>query len=190
MVPATLIGQDAPTTLHRAVFLDRDGTINYNVDYCRRLEDFHLMPRVVEAVSALNQAGFLVVVITNQSGISRDYFSKETLDAIHEYLRTAMGEGGARIDGIYYCPHLPHHGCSCRKPKPGLIRTSSHELNICLERSFMVGDSQSDIEAGAAAGCRTVMIANGLPDVRTIDPPADYYTDSIFGAVDWILTSN
>ena len=128
------------------------------------------------------------MVITNQSGISRGYFSEEILDDIHCCLRTAMEEGGAGIDGIYHCPHLPEHGCACRKPKPGLLYRAGQELNICLEGSFMVGDSQSDVVAGATAGCRTVMIANSLPDIGTIEPPADYYTDSIFGAVDWILT--
>ncbi len=175
-------------TLQRAVFLDRDGTINYNVDYCRRLEDFHLSPRAIEAVSALNQAGFLVVVITNQSGISRGYFSEEMLGAIHDKLRAAMVKGGARIDRIYHCPHLPDHDCACRKPEPGLLHTASQELGICIEGSFIVGDSQSDVAAGATAGCRTVMIANGLPREGTIDSPADYYADSILGAVDWILT--
>ena len=107
--------------LHRAVFLDRDGTIAKDVHYCRRPEDFHILPRVPQAIRLLNQHGFKVVVITNQSGIARSYFTEETLSRIHDRMKSDLQRDGASIDAIYVCPHHPDEGCECRKPKPLLL---------------------------------------------------------------------
>ena len=171
----------------RAVFLDRDGTINYNVSYCRTLDEFHLLPETAGAVKALNRAGFLVVVITNQSGVARGLFSEETLWRIHQYMQLQMTQEGARIDRIYYCPHRDEDDCRCRKPRPGLLLRASAELSVSLDRSFMVGDSISDVEAGIAAGCRTVMLNDGWSLGNRKVRLAVYQSCSIKDAVAWIL---
>jgi D,D-heptose 1,7-bisphosphate phosphatase len=170
-----------------AVFLDRDGTINYNVNYCRTLDEFHLLPEAATAIRTLNSAGFLVVVITNQSGVARGLFSEKTLGEIHEYMQLKLVDTGARIDRIYYCPHRAEDDCMCRKPRPGLLLQASAELGISLDRSVMVGDSESDVEAGMSAGCRTVMLNNEWSPMGTTVRLADYETNSITDAVAWIL---
>src|SRR5512136_3423325 len=106
------------TALQKAVFLDRDGTIAKDVHYCRRVEDFEILPRVPEAIRLLNQEGYKVVVITNQSGIARGYFSEATLSLIHRKMVTTLEGAGARIDAVYVCPHHPDEECDCRKPSP------------------------------------------------------------------------
>ena len=171
----------------RAVFLDRDGTIARDVHYCRRVEDFEILPTVPRAVRLLNEYGFEVVVITNQSGVARGYFTEETLLRIHQHMRQGLAEYGARVDAVYYCPHHPDDGCDCGKPRPGLLRRAAEELEIDLSRSFMVGDGERDIKAGKAAGCRTALIAAG-PDVGrgTTDPP-DYIAADLLRVAHWIV---
>lgn len=142
----------------KAVFLDRDGTINEDPGYLSDPAEFRLLPTVVEGIRLLNDAAFLVVVITNQSGVSRGFLSLETLEGIHQRMKMELKLGGARIDGIYYCPHHPQDGCSCRKPGTGLLKRAIDELDIDPIQSFMVGDRWSDIEAGQRIGCRTIQV--------------------------------
>ena len=171
----------------KAVFIDRDGTIARDVHYCRRVEDFEILPTVPEAIRLLNQHGFKVVIITNQSGIARGYFNETTLLQIHQHMRQELAKYDARVDAIYYCPHHPEEGCECRKPKPGLILKAAQDLAINLGRSFMVGDGEMDIRAGKAAGCRTILVATE-PDIEkeTTDPP-DYIADNMLRAAQWII---
>jgi histidinol-phosphate phosphatase family protein len=147
------------TRMNKVVFFDRDGTIAKDVPYCSRPEQFELLPGAGKAIRGLNQAGFKVIIITNQSGIARGYFTEETLGKIHEKMRNDLAEYGAFIDAIYYCPHHPDDNCDCRKPKPGLILRAAAEHDIDLSKSFFIGDSDKDIEAGQAAGCRTVLLS-------------------------------
>ncbi|MFH0768481.1 MAG: D-glycero-beta-D-manno-heptose 1,7-bisphosphate 7-phosphatase [Chloroflexota bacterium] len=137
----------------KAVFLDRDGTIVKDVHYCRRAEDFEILPTVPEAIRLLNQHGFKVVITTNQSGIGRGYFTEATLLQLHEYLKKELAKYGACIDAIYYCPHHPDDGCQCRKPEPGLLLKAGQELGINFSHSFMIGDTEIDIMAGKSVGC-------------------------------------
>ena len=155
--------------LHAAVFLDRDGTLNEDPGFISKPDELILFPGVVEAVRSLRKSGYLVVVVTNQSGIARGYFTEGDLKAVHRKLREEIVAGGGRIDGIYHCPHHPVAGegaltrsCSCRKPAPGMIYEASKDLKIDLERSFMVGDKLEDLEAGRCVGCRTVLVRTGL----------------------------
>ena len=171
----------------RAVFLDRDGTIARDVHYCRRVEDFEILPTVPRAIRLLNEYGFEVVVITNQSGVARGYFTEETLLRIHQHMRQGLEEYGARVDAVYYCPHHPDDGCDCGKPRPGLLRRAAEELEIDLSQSFMVGDADRDIEAGKAAGCRTALIAAGPDKGRGITNPPDYIANSMLQAARWII---
>ena len=145
---------------NKAVFLDRDGTMAKDVHYCRRPEDFELFPDTAKAIKFLNERGFKVIIITNQSGIARGYFTEETLAEIHDKMKRELAKEGAYVDAIYYCPHHPDDNCECRKPKPKLVLQAVKEHNIDLKQSFVVGDLQMDIDMGKAVGCKTILISN------------------------------
>ena len=153
----------------KAIFLDRDGTINKYVGFLRKEEEFELLPGVAEAVKKINKSGYLAVVVTNQPVIARGEVTFEGLETIHKKMETLLGMEGAYLDGIYFCPHHPHSGydgevkelkidCDCRKPKPGMLLKAVEDLNIDLSQSYMVGDGENDIKAGKAAGCKTVLL--------------------------------
>ena len=157
----------------RAVFLDRDGTLNVDVGYLSRPEDFQLLPGVVGALKRLQAAGFCLVVVTNQSGIARGYFDLTAVERIHQHLRQLLFQSGITLAGIYVCPHHPEGiaggtystVCECRKGKPGMLLEAARDLGLDLARSFMVGDKVSDLEAGFHAGCVPCLVA---PDDRAI----------------------
>jgi len=172
------------------VFLDRDGTVAVDVHYCRRPEDFRLLPRAADAIALLNNAGLPVLIVTNQSGIARGFFDWSTLDAIHEKMRADLARSGAGVDAIYVCPHHPDDGCDCRKPRPGLLRRASGELGIALSRSYMVGDRDMDVHAGRACECTTVIVDTGpVPPtadaLRAMGP--DYHARDLYDAARWIV---
>lgn len=154
----------------KAVFLDRDGTLNRYVGFLRNIDEFELLPGVAEAIRKINESGYLAIVVTNQPVIARGEVSYEELDMIHNKMETLLGSEGAYVDAIYYCPHHPHKGyegeitelkidCECRKPKPGMLIQASEDYNIDLSQSWMVGDSENDIKAGEAAGCKTELVS-------------------------------
>lgn len=153
----------------KAVFLDRDGTINKYVGFLRNIDDFELLPGVTEAIKRINSSGYLCIVVTNQPVIARGEITFNQLDEIHCKMETLLGLKGAYIDGLYFCPHHPHKGyegevaelkidCDCRKPKPGMLLKAAEDFNINLSESYMVGDSKNDIKAGKSAGCKTVLV--------------------------------
>ena len=157
--------------LQKAIFLDRDGTINKYVGFLRNIDEFELLPGVAEAIRNINESGYLAIVVTNQPVIARGEVSVAELDLIHQKMETLLGQVGAYIDGLYYCPHHPDKGfegevealkidCDCRKPKPGMLLTASQDFNIDLSSSWMIGDGKNDVLAGKAAGCRTVLIGS------------------------------
>ena len=145
---------------NRAVFLDRDGTMAKDVHYCSGPEDFELFPNTAKAIKLLNEHGFKVIVITNQSGIARGYFTEETLAKIHEKMKGELAKEGAWVDAIYYCPHHPDDNCDCRKPKPKLVLQAVRDFDIDLKCSFVIGDLQMDIDLGKAVGCKSILIGN------------------------------
>lgn len=156
----------------KAIFLDRDGTINKYVGFLRKVEQFELLNGVSKAIKEINQSEYLAVVVTNQSVIARGEVTYEGLQKIHNKMETLLGKEGAYLDRIYYCPHHPNSGfegeikelkveCDCRKPKLGLLLQAERDLNIDLEQSWMIGDSDSDILAGEVAGCKTIKIKEG-----------------------------
>lgn len=151
----------------RAVFLDRDGTLNVEKDYLYRVEDCELIPGVGKAVRLLNEAGWLVVVVTNQSGVARGYYGEQEVTVLHHYMTQQLELAGGQIAGWYYCPHHPsgtepyNQVCDCRKPLPGMLLRAARELDIDLTQSWMVGDKLADVEAGLAAGCRPVLVQTG-----------------------------
>ena len=153
---------------HRAVFLDRDGTINVEKEYLHRTEDLELIDGVAQAIARLNRTGFLVIVVTNQSGVARGYFSIEDVNRLHQFMQQQLVDEGAHIDAFYLCPHHPEKGlgfyrvdCECRKGKPGMLMQAADEWNIDMSRSFMVGDKESDLLAGIAAGCHPCLVTTG-----------------------------
>ena len=146
--------------MNRAIFLDRDGTMAGDVHYCSRPEDFELFPNTAKAIGLLNQDGFKVIVVTNQSGIARGYFTEDTLAKIHRKMKGELAKEGAYVDAIYYCPHHPDDNCDCRKPKPKLVVQAAREHDIDLEHSFVVGDLQMDIDLGKIVGCPTILISD------------------------------
>ena len=156
----------------KAVFLDRDGTINRYIGFLTDIDEFELLPGVGEAIRSLNSSGYLVIVITNQPVIARGEVTYEQLQMIHNKMETLLGAEGAYLDGIYFCPHHPHKGfdgeipelkidCDCRKPKPGMLLHAAKDFNIDLQSSWMIGDGVNDINAGKAAGCKTGLIGVG-----------------------------
>ncbi len=172
---------------NRAVFIDRDGTIAKNINYCSRPEDFELLPHTAKAISLLNQHGFKVIVITNQSGVARGYFTEEMLAKIHEKMEDELAKEGAWVDAIYYCPHHPDDNCQCRKPEPKLALQAAKEHDIEFLSSFVVGDLQMDIDLGKAVGCRTILIGTA-PPVNDESPKPDIVVSDLLTAVQIIVT--
>ncbi len=153
----------------KAIFLDRDGTINKYVGFLRNIDDFELLPGVAKAIKMINESGYLAIVVTNQPVIARGEVTVPELQLIHDKMETLLGAEGAYLDAIYYCPHHPHKGyegevpelktdCGCRKPMPGMLIKAAKDFNIDLSQSWMIGDGESDVRAGKAAGVRTALI--------------------------------
>lgn len=176
----------------RAVFLDRDGTINEYRGFLTDIEEFHLLPGIGEAIRLLNRMGFLVIVVTNQPVIARGEITPEQLEEIHRKMETLLGAEGAYVDAIYYCPHHPDSGfageipelkkvCDCRKPKPGMLLRAADDYHIDLAASWMVGDQKMDIQAGKNAGCRAVGVWGAQGEDGTF-PDLALFCQMAFGA--------
>lgn len=155
----------------KAIFLDRDGTINKYVGFLRNINEFELLDGAADAIKKINASGYLAIVITNQPVIARGEVSFEELERIHNKMETLLGKKGAYLDAIYFCPHHPHKGyegerpelkfdCDCRKPKPGMLLKAAQDFNIDLAQSWVIGDGENDIRAGQNAGCQTAFIGN------------------------------
>lgn len=153
----------------RAIFLDRDGTINKYVGFLRNIDNLELIDGVAEAIKMINNSGYLAIIVTNQPVIARGEVTIDELNLIHNKLETLLGQQGCYLDAIYYCPHHPDKGfegerpeykivCECRKPKPGLLLKAAQDFNIDLERSWMIGDDDNDVKAGLSAGCKTLKV--------------------------------
>lgn len=178
-----------------AVFLDRDGTINEEVGYLDSLDKLELYPNSFEAIRLINESGMLTVVITNQSGVARGYFSENFVNAVHSRISEILKKNGAHIDRFYYCPHHPTEGndpylksCDCRKPSPGMLIRASEELEIDLSRSYMVGDAEKDIELANRVGAKGILVRTGYGEnVVTSDVKPAYVAEDILDAVNWIM---
>ena len=155
----------------KAIFLDRDGTINKYVGFLTDINEFELLDGVADAIQMINESGYLAIVVTNQPVIARGEVSVGELQEIHNKMETLLGQSGAYIDDIFYCPHHPHKGyegerpeykieCECRKPKPGMLFAAAEKYNIDLRESWMIGDGENDIEAGRNAGCKVCSVGN------------------------------
>ncbi|MBM4161904.1 MAG: D-glycero-beta-D-manno-heptose 1,7-bisphosphate 7-phosphatase [Ignavibacteria bacterium] len=175
------------------LFLDRDGTLNTEVDFLSRPEELQLIPHAAQAIREANEFGVRVFIITNQSGIARGLFTEADLAAVHKRLRSLLAREGGRVDAIYYCPHHPEYGtsryrkpCSCRKPKTGMLRRAAKEFGVRLTDSFVIGDRCIDMQAGKAAGCSTALVLTGYGSVERDDclhnGSVDYIARDLYGA--------
>lgn len=178
----------------KAIFLDRDGTINKYVGFLNCIDDFQLLPGAAEAIRKINDSGYLAIVITNQPVIARGEVTEQELLEIHNKMETLLGKEKAFLNGIYYCPHHPHRGyegeitelkieCECRKPKPGMLYMAQEDFNLDLSQCWMVGDGKDDILAGQTAGCKAALIG-------TEDYGQDMTAKSLLDFVDKVVTGN
>lgn len=186
--------------MHKAVFLDRDGTVNAEVGYLRDLADLRLIPGAGTAIKRFQEAGLKVILVTNQSGVARGYFPESLVHEAHELLDQMLLSEGAKIDAVYYCPHHPTAGnsmytmeCDCRKPGTGLIDRAARDLGIDVKRSYVVGDKWSDVELGQRVGAHSILVQSGFApdDPGNIRPPhisdPDFIAHTILDAADWII---
>jgi D-glycero-D-manno-heptose 1,7-bisphosphate phosphatase len=182
----------------RAVFLDRDGTIIEEVGYLDRAERVEFYPWTIDAIRAFNRAGLAVVMISNQSGVARGFFTETVVDHVHTHMAAMLAEGGARIDAYYYCPHHPDgkvaeyaRPCDCRKPGRGLVDRAVRELDIDPARSFVVGDRWLDVALARAIGASGVLVRTGYgmseEQKQPDDLAADAVVDNLIAAASWIL---
>jgi D-glycero-D-manno-heptose 1,7-bisphosphate phosphatase len=186
---------------NRAIFLDRDGTLNEEVGYITAPEQFRLFGFAAEAVRMINDAGWLAIVTSNQSGVARGYFTEVFLRQIHGWMSDLLHRQGARIDAFYYCPHHPDFGeppyrrdCDCRKPRPGLIEQAARDFSLDLTACFVVGDRYRDVETGHAAGARGALVMTGYGRAeyemqRELWPrQPEFVAENLLEAVKWILS--
>ncbi|NLC70888.1 MAG: HAD family hydrolase [Desulfuromonadaceae bacterium] len=182
--------------LRRAVFIDRDGTLHVEKGYLCHAEDLEFFPGVPQAIGQLRQAGFLVIVITNQSGVARGYFTLFEVNLVHRHIQALLKREGTTIDAFYVCPHHPEGippfrtTCLCRKGHPGMLLQAAADFGIDLPNSFMIGDKTSDIEAGRNAGCRPLLVLTGYGEetARKILPENVLTFADLPGAVEYILS--
>ncbi|MEA2013893.1 MAG: D-glycero-beta-D-manno-heptose 1,7-bisphosphate 7-phosphatase [Thermodesulfobacteriota bacterium] len=179
---------------NKAVFLDRDGTINEEVSYLDSLEQLRIFPAAFDAVRMINEAGMKAVVITNQSGVARGLFDEDFVNAAHTRINEMLQKKGSFIDRFYYCPHHPTEGggvyktdCDCRKPEPGMILMAAEEMDIDLSKSYMVGDMPKDIEAARAAGVKGILVRTEYGEKGTYAGSPVYVARDILDAVNWIM---
>ena len=183
-----------------AVFLDRDGTINEQMGYINHLSRFHLLPKVCEAIKLFNDHGFLVIVVSNQSGVGRGYFPRDLVYEIHDAMEQSLGLKNARVDAIFFCPHYPQANlkeyaiqCNCRKPATGLIEKACDTFEIDMENSYVVGDRYTDIELAKNTNLKGILVKTGygLGDIEYILPAKivnpSYIADDLYDAVKWII---
>ena len=176
-------------TNKRYVLLDRDGTIILNMHYQKNPAITQLLPNAREGLEKLLDAGFGLVMVTNQSGVGRGLMKKEDAEAVNESVSTKLGEGRKWFDAVYYCPHVEEDGCDCRKPLPGMALQAAKELSFSLGDAFVVGDREADINLGKAIGSRTVLVRtdDGAKTEKAGKCSPDYVADDLLDAAEWIL---
>ena len=171
------------------VFLDRDGTINEDVGYLSDPEGLVLIEGAAKAIRLLNEAGVKVIVVSNQSGVGRGYYTDAHVDAVNERLKEYLGREGARVDGIYYCNHHPDVDCDCRKPRTGLAELAAKEHKLNHERAYVVGDKASDVSLSKNLGGMGILVltGKGSDEIECMEDAPDFVAKDIFEAVAWIL---
>ncbi|MBN1968000.1 MAG: D-glycero-beta-D-manno-heptose 1,7-bisphosphate 7-phosphatase [Candidatus Delongbacteria bacterium] len=180
--------------MNKAIFLDRDGTINIEVDYLHHSEKFVFEDTVLETLSKCKQLGYLLIVVSNQSGVGRGYYSEDDVNSLHRHVNEMTKEYGFSFDDFYFCPHHPEKAlgkykidCDCRKPKPGMIIEAVKKFSIDLEKSYMIGDKKSDIEAGKAVGMKTILVGSGYGEkTKENYNNYDFYAEKLVDILEFI----
>jgi histidinol-phosphate phosphatase family protein len=176
-----------------AVFVDRDGTICYDKHYLADPDGLELIDTVAEGIHRLNEEHLPVIVVTNQSGIDRGFFTKKELELVHDRLKKLLSEKGAKFDDIFYCPHLPDEGCDCRKPAPGMLLKAKEKHGMDLSKSFVIGDRMMDIELAHAVRAIGVLVPepgdqyNVKDEIRKSEHKPDFQARTFSEAVDWVI---
>ena len=181
--------------MEKVIFLDRDGTLNEEVNYLHRKEDLVFLPGVPEALKAFKDQGYRLVVVTNQAGVARGYYTEDDVKELHRYMNELLAGQGVKIDAFYYCPHHPEHGigkykvrCHCRKPETGMFEMAEQDCAVDKASSWMIGDKLIDMEAGRNYGVRTVLVGTGYgagvheEQKKKGDFPYDLYADDLLEA--------
>jgi D-glycero-D-manno-heptose 1,7-bisphosphate phosphatase len=184
--------------MDRAVFLDRDGTINVEREYVHLPEEFEFIPGAPEAIRLLNRAGFRVIVVSNQSGVARGFYDEAAVDRLHLHMDCELARSGAKVDAYYYCPHHPDNGigvyrrsCDCRKPGDGMLRRGEKEFSLDLSLCYMIGDRLVDVEAALRAGCSPMMVRTGYGGIESAGlPPGVPIFDDLADAVGEIIKAS
>jgi D-glycero-D-manno-heptose 1,7-bisphosphate phosphatase len=190
-MPEARVSSNRP--LRPAVFLDRDGTISEEMGYVNHASRFRMFPFAAAAIQSLQAAGWPVIVVTNQSGVGRGYFPESVVHEVHQQMTRELAAAGARVDAIFYCPHISGDACACRKPKTGMLESAAQEHGLDLQRSFVVGDRYGDVVLGRNAGARSVLVRTGYGQGELawhapqweIQP--DFIADTLTEAAAWIL---
>ena len=177
---------------NRAVFLDRDGTINIEKNYVHRIQEWEWISGSTDAIRTLNKSGFLVIVVSNQSGIARGKYSPADVNLLHSQIVQELAMEGGSIDDFYFCPHHPEYGsvrdCACRKPKPGLLMEASAKWRVDLSRSWMIGDKLIDVQAGMAAGAESILVRTGHGErEKSLINDGQSVADSLLVAVNEVI---
>lgn len=187
--------------MQKVVFLDRDGTINQEVNYLHRCEDLKFLPGVPQALHELKAAGFKLAVITNQAGVARGYYTCEDVETLHHFMNQQLEKEGAAIDAFYYCPHHPVHGigiykkaCHCRKPETGMFEMAEKEFEVDKSHSYMIGDKLIDVEAGVNYGVTGILVGTGYGaserqniEQKKEQPLYDFYAETLMDAARYII---
>jgi D-glycero-D-manno-heptose 1,7-bisphosphate phosphatase len=176
----------------RAVFLDRDGVINEEVNYLSGPEDFRLLPRAAAAIRLLRKHGWQVIVVTNQSGVTRGYYTEADVAAIHERMRRDLARARTQVDAVYFCPHHPDAGCNCRKPRTLLFQQAAADFDLELAASYFVGDKLTDLLPGKALGGSTILVLTGYGQQEQVSArqqgfEPDHIAGNLYGAAQWII---
>ena len=176
--------------MNKAVFLDRDGVINADYGYVHTVEKFEFLPRVIEALAKLADSDYLIIIITNQSGIGRGLYTLDDFEKVMDYMDNELAGEGIVVDDVFYCSHDPDENCECRKPKPKLILDAAAEHNIDISKSWMVGDKNADVMCGKNAGCKTVFVKDEKKPKEELKTEADLVVKDLYEAVEKILNTN
>ncbi len=184
---------------NKAVFIDRDGTLNEEMGYINHISRFRLYPFIPEALKVLKECGYKLIVVTNQAGIAKGYFTEQLLKEVHEYMQSKLAESSVELNAVYYCPHHPDaeieefkKNCSCRKPNPGMIEKAQLNFNIDLSMSFMIGDRYKDVIFGKQFGLKTIMVLTGYGkgeytyQRNSWDDGPDYICENLLEAAQYI----
>lgn len=174
--------------MNKAVFLDRDGVINKDCGFVASIDKFEFLPRVFSSLKQLTDAGLMLVIITDQTGIGKGYYNLEDMEKVHNHMLKEMKKHDIKIAGIYACTHAPEDKCNCRKPNIEFFKRAEEELNLNLEMCYMIGDKTKDIQAGKNAGTKTVLVLTGIAGKdKEYDAPPDFVAKGLKEASEWII---